>query len=117
MGVSAFSKEQPGKAQTPARDFPFCVRESSGGLPGTGNRELPFMANESTSGTRLNSSKIIEVGIGAILTTLLIYLLAIPKIEEKISTLSKEVNEVKSEIREIRSDIYVPAHKANPQQR
>lgn len=117
MSVTAFNKEETRKNQSPARELPFCVRQSSGGIPETGNRELPFMANESTSGTRLNSSKIIEVGIGAILTTLLIYLLAIPKIEEKISTLSKEVNDVKSEIREIRSDIYVPAHKANPPQR
>jgi hypothetical protein len=101
----------------PSGDFPFCVAEYVQEIEKTektGNRGKPYMSLNTENTNRLNSTKLVEAMVIALLTTLLIYLLAIPKLEEKITTLSKEVEGVKLEVREIRSDIYVPAHRAGP---
>lgn len=98
----ASPKEEPKKR---SRNWPFCVSQSE---PETSAQTgLPFMSENSKP--VINSSKILEVLIASGLTTLLVLLFAIPSLQEKITTLSKQIEEVKVEVREIRRDFYIPA--------
>jgi len=100
-------EQEPSNGKVKTRNWPFYVSESE--LESTGETGLPFMTDQQKP--ILNSSKILEAFIVSIFTTLLIFLLAIPRIQEQITTLSSKVEEVKADVREIKRDIYVPVNR------
>lgn len=60
---------------------------------------------------KVNTTRVLEALIIAALTSLVVYITSIPKLETKIDSLSNTVTEVKSEIKQIRQDFYIPSTK------
>lgn len=76
---------------------------------------MPFTmdatATNSGEHPKVNTTRVLEALVIAALTSLIVYITSIPKLETKIDNLSTAVTEIKGEIKQIKQDFYVPSTK------
>lgn len=76
-------------------------------------------ANQST---QINYTRVIEALVIGVVTSLLVYVASVPKLEAKLEAMEEkqrefktevtaQVRDVKDEVRELRKDLYIPANK------
>lgn len=68
-------------------------------------------ATNSGEHPKVNTTRVLEALVIAVLTSLIVYITSIPKLETKIDNLSTAVTEIKGEIKQIKQDFYVPSTK------
>ena len=70
--------------------------------------EEPAIPDRSPSPAIISTVRVVEAVVIAAITALLVHVYSIPKIEEKLESMSKQIVELKQENAEFRRDFYMP---------
>lgn len=77
----------------------------------TQDLHIPFSAKGKASnmnGHAVNGTRIVEAIIIGAITTFGMYIVTIPRLEQKVENNTRQLQEIKSELHEIRHDLYQP---------
>jgi hypothetical protein len=70
-------------------------------------RNIPFMVGKGDS-PKLNTARIVEAVVISLLSSIVVLMLMIPRMDEQNKFMREQITELKNEVQKIRDDFYIP---------